>query len=160
MSEAWDRRFLELAAHVAGWSKDPSTQVGAVIVRPDRTVASVGYNGLPRGVADSDERLHTREIKYQITVHAEANAILSAHEPVRGYTLYVSPLHPCSNCAALIIQAGIRRVVALTSGDPARWALNFALARAILEEAGVAVDVVAGQAPKNDSAPHMRASCM
>ena len=56
IDEKWDRRFLALAEHVADWSKDPSTKTGAVIVRPDRTIASMGYNGFPRGMADTDDR--------------------------------------------------------------------------------------------------------
>lgn len=130
-------RFINLARHVAAWSKDPSTKVGAVIVRPDRTVASVGYNGLPRGVLDTPARLDDREVKYLMTVHAEANAILSAHEPVKGYTLYVAPLHPCANCAALIIQAGIARVVALMDAPSDRWQVNFRTSGRMLNEAGI-----------------------
>lgn len=103
----WHKRFFDLADLVGSWSKDPSTKVGAVIVRPDRTIASVGYNGFPRGVLDV---YTTREDKLLRTVHAEANAILTAHEPLHGYTLYVTPLHPCANCAGLIIQAGIKHV--------------------------------------------------
>jgi dCMP deaminase len=106
-SEWWHNWFFGLAEHVSTASKDPSTKVGAVIVRPDRTIASVGYNGFPRGVEDT---YTTREAKLLRTVHAEANAILTAHEPLHGYTLYVTPLHPCANCAALIIQAGIKHV--------------------------------------------------
>lgn len=103
----WHDRFFEMARMVGSWSKDPSTQVGAVIVRPDRTIASVGYNGFPRGVSDDPDVLEHRPAKYLRTVHAEANAILSAREPLHGCTLYVTPLHPCANCAGLIIQAGI-----------------------------------------------------
>lgn len=107
MSYKWDERFFDIAELVASWSKDPSTKVGAVIVRPDRTIASVGYNGFPRGV---DDTYTTREDKLMRTVHAEANAILSAREPLQGYTLYVTPLHPCANCSGLIIQSGIKEV--------------------------------------------------
>lgn len=103
----WHNRFFDLANLVGSWSKDPSTRVGAVIVRPDRTIASVGYNGFPRGVTDT---YGTREDKLLRTIHAEANAILSAREPLHGYTLYVTPLHPCANCAGLIIQSGIKIV--------------------------------------------------
>jgi len=103
----WHERFFAMADLVGSWSKDPSTKVGAVIVRPDRTIASVGYNGFPRGVEDT---YTTREDKLLRTVHAEANAILAAREPLHGYSLYVTPLHPCANCAALIIQAGIKFV--------------------------------------------------
>lgn len=142
MVNLWDFRFLQLAEHIASWSKDPSTKVGAVIVRPNRTIASVGFNGFPRGVLDLPDRLETREIKYMLTVHAEANAILSANEPVQGHTLYVSPLHPCASCAALIVQAGIGRVVAQTQETPDRWSQSFHNASIIFEEAGIPIVVV------------------
>lgn len=148
----WDARFLALAELVATWSRDPSTKVGAVIVRPDRTVCAVGYNGFPRGVDDADRLLFDRDTKLLRTVHAEMNAILSAHEPVRGTTLYVAPLHPCASCAGAIIQAGIARVVARTAGDPERWGVNFAAARSMFEEAGVAVDVTSTPQPSPASA--------
>jgi dCMP deaminase len=106
----WDDRFFDLADMVGSWSKDPSTKVGAVIIRPDRTIASVGYNGFPRGVDDSPEIYADRPTKYMRIVHGEANAILSAREPLHGYTLYVTPLHPCATCSGLIIQAGIKVV--------------------------------------------------
>ena len=60
----WDRRFLELAKQISTWSKDPSTQVGCVVVGPDREIRSTGFNGLPRGIDDTDERLNNREKKY------------------------------------------------------------------------------------------------
>lgn len=132
----WDDRFLKLAQHIAQWSKDPSTKVGAVIVRPNRTIASVGYNGFPRGVND-DERLNDRPYKYAMTVHAEANAILSANERLDGCTLYVTPLSPCSSCASIIIQSGIKRVVAYMPHQPEHWADSFAIARTMLDEAGI-----------------------
>lgn len=140
----WDTRFLDLAAHIASWSRDPSTQCGAVIVRPDKTVASIGFNGLPRGVADTDERLHNREVKLGMVVHSEVNAILHARESLAGYTLYVHPFHPCSNCAAAIIQSGSTRVVTLATPEDkaARWAANFALSAEMFAEAGVAVDIL------------------
>lgn len=137
----WDTRYIDLARRIASWSRDPSTKVGAVIVRPDKTLASVGFNGLPRGLLDTDERLSDRPTKYAMTLHAEANAILSAREPLAGYTLYVSPLHPCSNCAAQIIQAGIKRVVAHMSGSVDRWAESFRFANEMFQEAGVVVEV-------------------
>lgn len=70
----WHHRFLSLAKHVAGWSKDPSTKVGCVIAK-DKRIVSVGYNGFPEGIRDTYERLNNRELKYQIVQHAEENAI-------------------------------------------------------------------------------------
>lgn len=110
----WDMRFLAMAEVVADWSKDPSTQCGAVIVRPDRTVASVGFNGFPRGCSDDDVIYEDRELKLARVVHAELNAILHAREPLSGYTIYTHPPGygpSCDRCSAHIIQAGITRVV-------------------------------------------------
>lgn len=109
--EKWDVRFLDLAKHISQWSKDPSTKVGAVIVRPDRTVCSIGYNGFARGVNDDEERYMNRDVKYELVIHAEANAILKAKEDLDGYTIYVTPFRPCNNCAGLVIQSGITTVV-------------------------------------------------
>ncbi len=98
VSDKWDDRFLNLAKFVAEWSKDPSTKVGAVIVRPDRTVASVGYNGFPRGVLDHVDRYSDRDTKYAMVVHAENNALINARQSLEGCTLYVTPLPPCTQC--------------------------------------------------------------
>lgn len=135
----WHTRFLDLARHVATWSKDPSTRVGAVIVRPDRTIASVGFNGFPRGVEDYPDRYADRPTKYQFVVHAEANAILNAHGSVAGCALY-STLFTCNECAKLILQAGISQVVAPT---PATLdAYGFRVALQMYAEAGVNVVLI------------------
>lgn len=136
----WDNYFLDLAEAAALPSKDPSTKVGAVIVRPDRTVASLGYNGFPRGVADTDERLNDRPTKYEMVVHAEPNAILSAREPVRGYTMYTT-LFTCSGCAKLVIQAGIKRVISPTY-DIERWEKSLAMSKLLFAEAGVEFQLI------------------
>src|SRR4051812_43949974 len=103
MNEKWDRRFLQMARLVASWSKDPSTKCGAVIVRPDKTVASVGFNGFPKGTNDDDELYADRETKYSRVVHAEQNALIFAREPLDGYTMYTWPQGfgpTCDRCAA------------------------------------------------------------
>jgi dCMP deaminase len=131
-----------MADHIKDWSKDPSTKVGAVIVRPDRTIASFGYNGFPRGVLDGPERYADRAEKYPRVVHAELNAILNAREPLTGYTLFVTPLHPCASCAGAIIQSGIRRVVTTADQDDNRWRDSFAVAASMFAEAGVQVEMI------------------
>lgn len=131
----WDRRFLGLAAHVAKWSKDPSTQVGAVIAN-DKRVVSLGFNGFPQGLSD-DHRLHDRETKYSMVLHAEENALLFASSDLTGNTIYVYPLPPCSRCAAKIIQTGITRVVTTIPDDMSRWEDSVALTRTIFQESGV-----------------------
>lgn len=138
MNEQWDFRFLELASHIAQWSKDPSTRVGAVIVRPNRTIASVGYNGLPRGVFDDPSRLKDRSVKLSMTIHAEMNALLNAQEPLTGYTLYCT-MAPCSNCAASIIQSGITRVVFPKPSSNDRWNESWKLAQQMYLEAQISV---------------------
>lgn len=136
--DKWTGRFLDMAELVGSWSKDPSTKVGAVIVRPDRTIASLGYNGFPRGV--SDEYLD-RDHKLLRTVHAEMNAILSAREPLNGCTLYVSPLFPCANCAAAIIQSGVSAVVARMGTVRVEWQASFDAAADIFCQAQVQVQL-------------------
>lgn len=131
----WDSRFLELARLVSTWSKDPSTQVGAVITR-GKFVVSLGFNGHPKGVADTPERLEIRENKYRTIIHAEINAILTAKQDLEGCTIYLWPFMPCSQCGAAIVQAGIKRVVA-PQADNDRWAESFKFTQEIFSEAGV-----------------------
>ncbi len=131
----WDRRFLGLAAHVAQWSKDPSTQVGAVVTNGKRVV-SLGFNGFPQGLSD-DHRLHDRETKYSLVLHAEENALLFSAADLTANTIYVYPLPPCSRCAAKIIQSGITRVVTTIPEDMSRWEESVALTRTIFSEVGV-----------------------
>jgi dCMP deaminase len=144
MNEKWDRRFLELARQVSSWSKDPSTQVGAVIVNDLKQVVGMGYNGFPRGVEDTPERLNHRETKYKLVVHAEVNAIIQAGQQARGSTLYVYPsftLPPiCHDCCKMAVQAGVSTIVGYNpnESDPrvVRWRDSIAVARDIWLESG------------------------
>lgn len=133
----WDERYLDLAKVVSGWSKDPSTRCGAVIVRPDNRIVSLGYNGFPVGVED-DWRLYDRSIKYEMIVHAEINALVSARQSVETCTLYTYPLIPCSRCAAIMIQSGIHKVMAPRFEEP-RWTENLCISRSVMLEAGLEV---------------------
>lgn len=133
----WDRRFIDLAHTIGLWSKEPRSKVGAVIVRPDRSVAALGYNGFPRGVIDSPERLADRTFKNKIAVHAEMNAILSAKQSVKDCTIYVTPLYPCSACAGSIVQAGIVRVVAYCGNASPDWVESAKISEIIFKESGV-----------------------
>lgn len=120
--EKWDRRYLELSAFVAQWSKDPSTKVGAVVVDENRMVVALGFNGMPRRILDLPDRYLEKNTKYAMIVHGEINAILCAPRSVRGCTLYTYPFAPCSVCASIIVQTGIARVVAPTFKDhPGHW---------------------------------------
>ena len=131
----WDLRFLEMARNAAGWSKDPSTKVGAIIVDDDKRVISVGYNGFPKGVTD-DERLHDREEKYKMIVHAERNALLFANKDVKNCSIYTYPFMPCSVCAGMIIQAGIKRVVTVKNNN-VRWQKDFVVSRQMFKESEI-----------------------
>lgn len=135
----WDKRFLELAKLVGSWSKDPSTKVGAVIVDENNRIVSVGYNGFPRGIEDN-KRLLDREEKYDIIVHAEVNALMFANKSVEGCTLYTWPFQPCSRCAGLIIQSGVKRVVSVVQNED-RWKKNFMTARYLFEESGIILEL-------------------
>jgi len=135
----WKQRFLELARHVSQWSRDPSTKVGAVIVRPDKSVASIGFNGFPQGVSDAEERYTNRDLKYELIVHGEINAISFTQECIHGYTLFTYPFLPCTRCAGIVIQNGIKQVIAPTLPEHlvARWSQSISLTKSIFDEAGV-----------------------
>ena len=145
MSNKWDIRFLELAKHISGWSKDPSTKVGCVVVGEDREIRSTGFNGFPRGISDDNERLTDRNKKYPLICHAEENAIMHAARigvSLKGSTAFVT-WPPCSRCARSLIQAGIREVVYPSQKEiPERWIEDFTVSNGMLEEAGVLVRTI------------------
>lgn len=134
----WDSFYLGMAKYVSTKSKDPSTKCGAIIVRPDHTVCSLGFNGFPRDIED-DERLLQRDSKYSLMVHAEMNAILNTQERIAYYTLYTYPLPPCDRCAVHIIQSGIRNIVTkkLKKELRERWGESIDKSKKYFEEAGL-----------------------
>ena len=148
-SDKWDKRFLEVAKVIRQWSKDQSTQVGSVIVTPDRHIVATGYNGLPPGVDDDKKTRQERPQKYFYFTHAEVNAIFQVvRRPgngLLGCCLY-STLFPCADCARAIITSGITRVVVLEEEIPVRLyeALrqSWEAAADMFEEANVSVDLV------------------
>ena len=131
----WSERFMALAEHVATWSKDPSTQVGCVIVDKQNRVVSLGFNGFPRGVKDDALRYATRETKLLFVAHAERNALDNAPLSVEGCTLY-SPLLPCNECAKSIIQKGIKKVISYEPPEE-REHFHWDITRKMFQEAGV-----------------------
>ena len=142
MSAKWDIRFLKLATHISEWSKDPATKVGCVVVGPDREIRSTGFNGFPRGIQDSDDRLTNRDLKYPLICHAEENAIMHAARiglALKGCTAYVT-WPPCTRCARSLIQAGVSEIV-IPSGleIPDRWRDDFEMSMGLLREAGVKI---------------------
>ena len=145
MTDKWDIRFIELARHIAQWSKDPSTKVGCVVVGPDREIRSTGFNGFPRGIEDSAARLDDREQKYPLICHAEENAIMHAARigvALKGCSAYVT-WPPCTRCARSLIQAGVLEIVYPAGlAIPDRWQEDFGTSSAMLKEAGVLVRTV------------------
>lgn len=141
---SWDQYFMTLATGAALRSKDPNTQVGAIIVDPNRTVVITGFNGFAPGVPETPARWE-RPYKYDRVIHAEVNAIGRAARAGRatdGATMYCTHF-PCNKngCARLIIAAGIHRVVAGASPDG--WDDDHILAREMLDEAGVDWEIIA-----------------
>jgi len=141
----WDKRFLQLSREISTWSKDPSTQVGAVIINEKRRILATGYNGFPRGIYDKQSRLQNRERKYQLVVHAEMNLIYNATYngvSLDGSTLYVWGLPICSECAKGVIQVGISRVVMPDHDFPKKWKSSWEISRVLFNEAGIKYDFV------------------
>lgn len=142
------QKYMGIAHAIAKLSKDTSTQVGAVIIGASQEVRSMGYNGAPRGCsADEGGRGTERPEKYFWFSHAEANAITNAARvgtPLDGSTVVVTHF-PCMDCARLIVQAGVRKVITYHP-DPTfleRWADHVGRAQALFSECGVEVTFIA-----------------
>lgn len=109
---SWDEYFMSLAKISAKRSSDPNTKVGAALVNDRKRIIGLGYNGMPHG----DDSFpwgrdgEPKDTKYPYVVHAEINAILNSIVKTDGAILYTS-LFPCSNCAKICAQAGIKEVV-------------------------------------------------
>lgn len=142
----WDQRFMEMARLVASWSScfQPCRAVGAVIVR-DKRMMTTGYNGAPSGVRTCKERGECLRRKLNIpsgtraevcyAIHAEQNAVIQAAKlgiSIDGGTCYCTH-QPCSVCAKILVNAGIRRVV-YEQAYPDAFSLEF------FSEAGVILE--------------------
>jgi len=136
----WDVRFLRLAKEISKWSKDPSTQTGAVITDRKKLI-SVGYNGFAQGTKDRKSDYDNRELKYKKVVHCERNAVIFAQRCLDGCTLYTYPFHSCSVCAGMMMQAGISRFVApvLPQHLKERWEKDFQITFEMYKDKGVEV---------------------
>jgi dCMP deaminase len=126
----WNQYFFDMIEVVRSKSKDKSTKVGAIIVSPDNSIVSTGFNGFPRGVIDDEskaipygrphhyktvdvEKRYERPDKYLWTEHAERNAIYAAAKrgvSLDGCKIYVD-WYPCSDCCRGIIQVGIKQII-------------------------------------------------
>lgn len=144
----WDEYFMRLALAVASRSKDPSTQVGAVIVGQENDILATGYNGFAPGVRETEERWE-RPTKYPLVIHAEMNAIARAARrgvALAGATLYCTHA-PCNSagCTRMIIAAGIETVVCMDS--PRGWDEDHVVAADMFRESGVSLVRMGGICP-------------
>lgn len=106
----WDEYFMDIAEAVSKKSKDPSSQMGCVIVDDKKRVVSMGYNGLIQGADESKMTLSERPMKYYFAIHSEMNAVIFAHQDLTGCTIY-NRVATCENCLKYCLQAGIKRFV-------------------------------------------------
>ena len=136
-------KYYELAVYQSRlFSKDPHTQVAAIIVACDSfQILSTGFNGLCRKIAETPERW-TRPEKYRWCCHAEMNAVANAARSgvkIEG-AICVVTMFPCVECCKILIQSGISCVV---SPQPdmtnERWASDFALSKAMFEEVHISI---------------------
>ncbi len=141
----WALRFLRIAREVSKWSKDPSTKIGAVAVGPDRNIIATGYNGFPKGIEDTEERLNNRELKYSLVVHAEMNCVYNANlngVSLRSSTIYIYGLPCCSDCAKALIQCQVIEVVYTAPKKVPRWQESSKLAMDMFREANIPVEYI------------------
>ena len=144
--DKWDHRFMKMARLVSEWTSCyvPNRSIGCVIVK-DRRVMTTGYNGAPAGLKTCRERGECMRRKLGIesgtraelcyAIHAEQNAIIQAAKlgvSIDGATLYCTH-QPCSVCAKIIINTGIKRVV-YEHGYPDEFSLQ------LFRESGVKLE--------------------
>ena len=145
-SHKWKQRHLRMAFEVASWSKDTSSQVGAVIVSNDGTPRSYGFNGMPRGIDDNVPERHERPEKYMWFEHAERNAIYQCRSDLEGCIIFITHL-PCPDCCRGIIQSGIKHVVVATmNGKDSEFVKlrneNLKITLPMLKEAGIVYEEI------------------
>lgn len=145
----WEAYYINMLGAIAAKSKDPDTQVGCIVVGPDKNILATGYNSFPRGIRDAVPERLVRPAKYDYIEHAERNCFYNAaREGVRlkGATLYI-PFMTCHECARGVINVGIRRVVVdkrnhndYMERRGRAWTKSFDIAKTLYEEAGVDLD--------------------
>jgi len=134
-----EKYFLrEALKYAKGFSTDPSTQLGAILVDKSDVIVAYGANHFPRGVEERPERWE-RPIKYSYVEHAERNVIFHAcRQGVKTTeTTMYAPWYACSDCSRAIIQAGIKKVVGLKPRASERWHDSVKIGVEMLKESGV-----------------------
>jgi len=146
--KTWNRYFLDMLPLIASRSKDPHTQMGAIIVGPKNEIRATGYNSFPRGIKDDVPERLERDTKYSYIEHSERNAIYAAARvgvPLEGCKIYITCI-PCFDCARAIIQSGIINIIIdgdfLDKYNSLKYTKDFEKVKELLEEAGVNMDIV------------------
>ncbi|AGE56212.1 dCMP deaminase [Paramecium bursaria Chlorella virus NE-JV-1] len=142
MNSSKIEKYLKLAEFQAElFSKDPKKKVAALVVDDKYNIRSTGFNGFPRGFEETTERWEKPK-KYDYVVHAEANAVCSAAR--NGASLdrctLVTTMFPCNECAKLIIQAGISRIISRKPKKESSWLQSFEKSLEMFDECGVDVE--------------------
>lgn len=145
-----EQMALHIALGFAKNSNDPSTKVGALITNAHGKSLGWGWNRFPKGVKETVGKMINRELKNELIVHAEINALLAAvqrKEDVYGSTIYVAATDgkeecwggpPCARCTAVLIEAGVKRFVSRPRKlSPTRWQASLQTAIGMIEEAGL-----------------------
>jgi len=140
--ENWHKCMMEMAFCISKMSKDPSTKVGCVIVSPDKRRITVGYNGFPSLIQDKRVWWEQRDknledyCKYDLSNHAEMNAIIQAKTDLSGWSLYVTH-QPCLDCARAIVTTGIKNVYYSMGNDKASMDLKLPKVKKLFKMANV-----------------------
>jgi len=145
---SWDELFILQAVLISQKSKDPSTQVGCIIVNDDNVILSTGFNGFPRGIEEDWKDRWKSPEKYHWVEHAERNAIFNAARvgvSLNGAKAYLNwEPKPCAECSRALIQAGIKEVIGPNrpfTGKGAGKHYSIDHAEIMLAEAGVRMRV-------------------
>ena len=134
-------KYKGVLKEIALMSKDRNTKVGAIALDNKFNIVSTGYNGFPRGVNDDVEERHQRPDKYLWTSHAEENLVAQAAymgKSLKDTTVLVSSLFACNVCARMLVQAGVKRIIA-PAADEGNWKNSNEVAIEIFKEAGVEI---------------------
>lgn len=142
----WDEIFMRSVYNIARKSKDPKTKIGAVLVRDNIPIVQC-FNGFPRKIKDLPERYNNRELKRRMVAHAEENTVLVSGRlgKCTDNTICYTQGIPCSHCAIVLINGGIREIVVHKqwpnlSHSP-EWSSSIDLSTSMLEEAGVSIRI-------------------
>lgn len=143
-------KYMPVVAAIASLSKDRRRKVGALVLGPDLETRSTGRNGFARGVNDDVEERHATPEKFFWTAHAEENAISQAARSgisLDGCIILVTELFPCSTCARLIIQCGIKKVIAPVPQLTSKWHAESVRSAQMFKEAGVEIIYLTKEKP-------------